>query len=72
MRRTFRVRSMLRTLGPLLATCVVTMGILLAVTPADVKRVANKYLTAGRVALSVVPVGKADQASKPAESQSVK
>ena len=44
----------------------------LAVTPADVKRVANKYLTAGRVALSVVPVGKADQASKPAESQSVK
>ena len=44
----------------------------LAVTPVDVKRVANKYLTAGRVALSVVPVGKADQASKPAESQSVK
>ena len=44
----------------------------LAVTPADVKRVANKYLTSGRVALSVVPIGKADQASKPAESQSVK
>ena len=44
----------------------------LAVTPADVKRVANKYLTGGRLVLSVVPVGKADQASKPAESQSVK
>ena len=44
----------------------------LAVTPADVKRVANKYLTTGRVALSVVPIGKTDQASKPAESQSVK
>ena len=35
MRRTFRVRSMLRTLGPLLATCAVTLGILLAVTPSD-------------------------------------
>ena len=44
----------------------------LAVTAADVKRVANKYLTAGRVVLSVVPLGKTDQASKPAESQSVK
>jgi zinc protease len=44
----------------------------LAVTPADVKRVANKYLTGGRVVLSVVPVGKTDQASKPTESQSVK
>jgi zinc protease len=44
----------------------------LAVTPADVKRVANKYLTTGRVALSVVPIGKSDQASKPTESQSVK
>lgn len=43
----------------------------LAVTPADVKRVANKYLTGGRVVLSVVPAGKADQASKPAESRSV-
>ena len=30
----------------------------LAVTPADVQRVANKYLTAGRVVLSVVPMGK--------------
>src|SRR5437660_1564368 len=37
----------------------------LAVTPADVKRVANKFLTRGRVVLSIVPIGKADQASKP-------
>jgi predicted Zn-dependent peptidase len=44
---------------------------LLAVTPADVKRVANKYLTQGRVVLSVVPTGKLDQASKPAESKKV-
>jgi zinc protease len=44
----------------------------LAVTAADVKRVANKYLTRGRVVLSVVPVGKTDQASKPAESKLVK
>jgi zinc protease len=43
----------------------------LAVTPADVKRVANKYLTRGRVVLSVVPMGKLDQASKPAESKKV-
>jgi zinc protease len=44
---------------------------LLAVTPADVKRVANKYLTAGRVVLSIVPMGQLDQASKPAESKKV-
>jgi len=44
---------------------------LLAVTPADVKRVANTYLTNGRVVLSVVPIGKLDQASKPAESKKV-
>jgi zinc protease len=44
----------------------------LAVTAADVKRVANKYLTRGRVVLSVVPLGKLDQASKPSESKSVK
>jgi zinc protease len=44
---------------------------LLAVTPADVKRVANKYLTRGRVVLSVVPIGKLDQASKPSESNKV-
>jgi zinc protease len=43
----------------------------LAVTPADVKRVANKYLTKGRVVLSIVPVGKLDQAAKPGESKKV-
>ena len=43
----------------------------LAVTPADVKRVANKYLTRGRVILSVVPMGKTDQAAKPGESKKV-
>jgi zinc protease len=43
----------------------------LAVTPADVQRVANKYLTAGRVVLSVVPMGQTEQASKPAESTKV-
>jgi zinc protease len=42
-----------------------------SVTAADVKRVANQYLTAGRVVLSVVPVGKADQAAKPGESKKV-
>ncbi len=42
-----------------------------AVTAADVMRVANTYLTGGRVVLSVVPVGKADQASKPAECKKV-
>ena len=44
----------------------------LAVSTADVKRVANKYLTSGRVVLSVVPMGKISDASKPAESQPVK
>ncbi len=43
----------------------------LAVTAADVKRVANTYLTAGRVVLSVVPTGKLDQAAKPNESRKV-
>ena len=43
----------------------------LAVTPADVQRVANKYLTAGRVVLSVVPPGQTNQASKPSESTKV-
>lgn len=43
----------------------------LAVTAADVKRVANKYLTKGRVVLSIVPIGKPDQAAKPAESRKV-
>jgi zinc protease len=42
-----------------------------AVTGADVKRVANKYLGKGRVVLSVVPVGKKDQASKPDQSVTV-
>ncbi len=42
-----------------------------AVTAADVKRVADKYLTRGRIDLSVVPTGKLDQASKPAESKKV-
>lgn len=42
-----------------------------AVTPDDVKRVANKYLTKGRVVLSVVPMGKTDMASKPEASQKV-
>jgi zinc protease len=42
-----------------------------AVTAADVKRVANKYLGAGRVVLSVVPAGKADQAAKPEASAKV-
>ena len=42
-----------------------------AVTPADVQRVANKYLTSGRVVLSVVPAGQLEQASKPAESKRV-
>lgn len=42
-----------------------------AVTPADVKRVANRYLTAGRVVLSVVPPGKASEASKPERSRIV-
>ncbi len=40
----------------------------LSVTAADVKRVANKYLTRGRVVLSVVPTGKLDQAAKPEQS----
>ncbi len=40
----------------------------LAVTAADVKRVANTYLGPGRVVLSVVPQGKLDQAAKPDRS----
>jgi len=43
----------------------------LSVTVEDVKRVANKYLTGGRVVLSVVPVGKLDQAAKPEQSTRV-
>jgi zinc protease len=45
---------------------------MLSVTPADVKRVANQYLTKGRVVLSIVPMGKPDQASKPSESKPYK
>ena len=45
---------------------------LLAVTPADVQRVATKYLTKGRVVLSVVPMGQLDQASRPSESREVR
>jgi zinc protease len=44
---------------------------MLGVTAADVKRMANTYLTAGRVVLSVVPTGKLDEASKPNESKKV-
>jgi zinc protease len=43
----------------------------IGVTAADVKRVASKYLTKGRIVLSVVPLGKLDQASRPAESKKV-
>ena len=43
----------------------------LSVTAADVKRVANAYLSKGRVVLSVVPQGKKDQASRPGESETV-
>jgi zinc protease len=40
----------------------------LSVTSDDVQRVAHKYLTRGRVVLSVVPTGKLDQAAKPDQS----
>jgi zinc protease len=43
----------------------------LAVTAADVKRVASQYLTRSRIVLSVVPKGKKDQASKATESEAV-
>jgi zinc protease len=43
----------------------------LAVTAADVKRVASQYLTRSRIVLSVVPKGKKDQASKATESEVV-
>ena len=43
----------------------------LTVTAADVTRVANTYLTGGRVVLSIVPIGKADQASRPDQSKKV-
>jgi zinc protease len=43
----------------------------LAVSAADVKRVAAQYLSRPRIVLSVVPKGKKDQASKAAESETV-
>jgi zinc protease len=43
----------------------------LAVTTADVKRVASLYLVRPRIVLSVVPKGKKDQASKATESEAV-
>jgi zinc protease len=43
----------------------------LAVTAADVKRIASQYLTRARIVLSVVPKGKKDQASKATESEAV-
>jgi len=43
----------------------------LAVSAADVKRVASTYLGRPRIVLSVVPKGKKDQASKAAESETV-
>lgn len=46
-------------------------AMLKAVSAADVKRVANKYLGAGRVVLSVVPLGKSDQASMASKSMKV-
>jgi zinc protease len=42
-----------------------------AVTPDDVKRVAARYLTTGRLLLSVVPMGKTDLAAKPEASRKV-
>jgi len=42
-----------------------------AVTAADVKRVANRYLGSGRVVLSVVPLGKKEDASKPQASKTI-
>jgi zinc protease len=41
------------------------------VTAADVQRVANSYLGPGRVVLSIVPLGEADQASRPDQSRKV-
>jgi zinc protease len=43
----------------------------LAVTAADIKRVANLYLGRTRIVLSVVPKGKKDEAAKPADSEAV-
>ena len=42
-----------------------------AVTAADVQRVANRYLTPGRVVLSIVPQGKRELAAQPDRSATV-
>jgi zinc protease len=42
-----------------------------AVTAADVQRVANRYLSAGRAVLSIVPEGQPNQASQPESSRKV-
>ena len=42
-----------------------------AVTPADVKRVANTYLGPNRVVLSIVPLGKTDMAARAESSAKV-
>lgn len=42
-----------------------------AVTAADVKRVANRYLGSGRVVLSIVPLGKPEQAAQAGKSAKV-
>ena len=44
---------------------------MLAVTAADVRRVADKYLGPGRVVLSIVPAGKSGEASNPEASMRV-
>ena len=43
----------------------------LSITPGDVKRVAKQYLTNGRVVLSIVPMGKKEEASKPERSVTI-
>ena len=40
----------------------------LALTPADLERVAKEYLTPGRIVLSMVPAGKLDEIAKPSAS----
>jgi len=42
-----------------------------AVTPGDIQRVAARYLTGNRAVLSVVPIGKVSDASKPDQSVKV-
>jgi zinc protease len=44
------------------------LAALQAVTAADVRRVANQYLTDRRIVLSVVPQGKPEMAAKPEAS----